>query len=71
MMIKKLHRINLDRLEKAVKYLYKVNSIPIDEIVWMRNGTMFTQSPKKLEDWKFVGLSNVWYCKVNNLIDSD
>lgn len=53
--------VDLDELQKAKNLIDLTNSVPLDEIVWQRNGETMPIPLEELEDWRFTGLSNNWF----------
>lgn len=51
-------RVSVEKVEAAREYLRTVNKIPLEDIVWTRQGRDIEVADEMIKDWKFVGLSN-------------
>jgi hypothetical protein len=40
------------------KKLWEINSVPFSEVEWFEDGKLLTISPERLEEWRFIGLTN-------------
>ena len=63
-------QVDLDTLQSHLNYRDKINDTPLDEIVWVRGGKLVQVDTAVVDDWRFVGLSNVTFAK-EHLLDSD
>lgn len=50
--------IDLVEFERAMDVIAKVNSVPLEKAIFVRDGVVLRASPKEIEEWKFTGLSN-------------
>lgn len=50
--------IDLDALQAAKDLIDKVDSVPLNEIAWQRDGATMPVDLETLDAWKFTGLSN-------------
>lgn len=50
--------IDLDALQAAKDLIYKVDSVPLNEIAWQRGGATIPVDLETLDAWRFTGLSN-------------
>jgi hypothetical protein len=53
--------VNLEKLEEAMRYIKQMNEVPLEEIIWLRNGEVVHYSEKQIADWKWIGLSNAYF----------
>lgn len=51
-------RVDLTQLEAVIAYLRILESMPLDEITWLRNDEIVPVSEEILTEWKFTGLNN-------------
>lgn len=61
-------RVSLQELLAAQAYLDKINKCPLDKIVWYDNDDEMDVAPELIEEWRFVGLSNVDFA-FNHLVE--
>jgi hypothetical protein len=62
--------VNADFLQEASDYIKWVNSLELKEIVFRsRESSDFIPTSTVVEDWKFAGLSNVWFAKEYGIIN--
>jgi hypothetical protein len=55
-----MHVVNYDEVMRQIEIRRGINSLPIDEIEWVRDdGTKIKFDPKLLEEFKFIGLCNI------------
>jgi hypothetical protein len=52
--------VDLDELQKAKDFIALVNSVPLAEIAWQRNGETMPIDLEALEEWRFTGLNNYY-----------
>lgn len=50
--------IELTELETVRAYLARIESVPLKDITWMRNGKTILVNPEAVEEWKFTGMNN-------------
>jgi hypothetical protein len=60
--------VDLDSLQAALDYLRSINTAPLADVIWLRNGERVAIPPGAVADWKFVGLSNTEFARVHELI---
>jgi hypothetical protein len=64
--------LDLSELRKALAFIAEVNSVPLVDIEYVDSksptGSLQKVPASEVEDWKFIGLSNVYYFAENNLI---
>lgn len=66
--------VNLDELKKAKELIDRINSVPLDRVVWQENGNTIEVNAELIRMWKFTGLSNNWFAYsalLSNTIDND
>jgi hypothetical protein len=59
--------VPLEQLQAAMDFIAGVNSFDLAQIVWTRDGNPVPVRKKKIESWKFTGLSNVYFAKDTKL----
>jgi hypothetical protein len=58
-------KVDINKLQEALDYIKLINSVDLDKIDW---GT--TDFPAvSVSDFKFIGLSNVSFAELNNIVD--
>ena len=50
--------VEINKLEEVYAYLKSIESVRLEDIVWMRNGDVVEFTKEEIEDWKFTGLNN-------------
>ena len=50
--------VDVDELEKCLRYLKSINSSELSKIVWMKNGNELFVSQSELDEFLELGLSN-------------
>jgi hypothetical protein len=55
--------VDLQRLQEAVDYITIVNSVDLDQIEWRRDNKQVHIEPELIEEWKFIGLTNVTFAR--------
>jgi len=52
--------VNYDEVVRLIKMRFAINRCPLEEIEWVRDdGTKIEVNPKLIQEWKFIGLSNI------------
>lgn len=51
--------VSLEEIEAMQARRAEINAVPLAEITWTRNGVPLPVSKERIEDWKFVGMSNI------------
>lgn len=59
--------VNVEELRRALDYIADINNTPLEDIWWEINGEVMRVEKEKIEEWKFIGLSNVFYAEDNLL----
>lgn len=59
--------VNLEEFDSMMRYRRIINQTDLDDIQWMRNGEEIKVTPDILEEWKFIGLSNVDFPRYNDM----
>lgn len=52
-------RINVEEIASLKNRIKEINSIPLEEIEFLRDGEPLTISSECLDSWKYVGLNNI------------
>ena len=50
--------VNVDEIERCLRYFKEINNADLDEIVWMRHGDQIVPDPALIKEFRFIGLSN-------------
>lgn len=50
--------VDINELERCLRYFKAINDAPLEDIVWMRGDEMLTPSEDDLDNYAFIGLSN-------------
>lgn len=53
--------IDLDELQKAKGLIDLANSVPLEEVVWQRDGATVSVPEMESRAWKYIGLTNVYF----------
>jgi hypothetical protein len=57
-------RIDIEEVEKLLEYRHIIESIPIKEVEWYKNGFKLNIPEKALDCFRFIGLSNLYFIKL-------
>ncbi len=58
---KKTVTIDLNELQKAKDLIDLANSVPLENVVWQRDGVTVNPPKVEFDAWKYIGLSNVHF----------
>ena len=58
-------RIHIEEVKGHIKRLEYINSIPLDEIVWMKEGQQLNIPQKTIDEFELTGLSNKDFISTN------
>lgn len=61
-------QVHIEKVLDLKRQLREINSVPIKEIIWLKNGSQIEYLQQDLEDFIFTGLSNtdfIDYCLEN------
>lgn len=61
-------QVHIEKVLDLKRQLKEINSVPIKEIIWLKNGSQIEYLQQDLEDFIFTGLSNtdfIDYCLEN------
>lgn len=61
-------QVHIEKVLDLKGQLKEINSVPIKEIIWLKNGSQIEYLQQDLEDFIFTGLSNtdfIDYCLEN------
>lgn len=53
--------VSIEEVRQLRARLNEINSIPLDQIVWTLNDNVVMFSEEAIAEWKYVGLSNVYF----------
>jgi hypothetical protein len=51
-------QVHIEKVLDLKRQLREINSIPLKDIVWLKNGNKVECSQQDIEDFRFIGLSN-------------
>lgn len=54
-------QISVEEVAALIQRRKEINIIPLENIEWTLNGVPIDIDPKEIEDFKFIGLSNVTF----------
>lgn len=60
--------VSIEEVRRLRARLNEINSIPLDQIVWTLNDNVVVFSAEEIAEWKYVGLSNVYF--IEHALDS-
>lgn len=60
--------VSIEEVRQLRARLNEINSIPLDQIVWTLNDNVVLFSEEAIAEWKYVGLSNVYF--IEHVMDS-
>ena len=58
------HVIAIEEVEALLSRIRTINALPLQNIVWVRDGLPIPVTKDDLDDWKFTGLSNVTFAEM-------
>jgi len=63
--------IDVDELEKCLAYLQVINQADLKKLAWVRKGKRVKVPKIYIEEWKYVGLSNLdfYRTEIKNNVD--
>lgn len=53
--------VSIEEVRRLRARIEEINSIPLDQIVWTLNDNVVMFSEEAIAEWKYVGLSNVYF----------
>lgn len=51
-------QVHIEKVLDLKRQLREINSVPIKEIIWLKNGNKIEYLQQDLEDFRFTGLNN-------------
>lgn len=51
-------QVHIEKVLDLKRQLREINSVPIKEIIWLKNGSKIEYLQQDLEDFRFTGLNN-------------
>ena len=51
-------RVEMTHLRSAMAYLAIIESVPLEEILWIEDGKAIPVTPAEIAEWKLTGLNN-------------
>lgn len=51
-------RVDLEELERCMRYFKSINSIDMSDIQWFKGGEEILASEEDLDEFRFIGFSN-------------
>lgn len=58
-----MYIVNVEVIERYLQAIAEINAMKLADIEWHKDGIKIDISPEEVEEWKFVGLSNVCFMK--------
>lgn len=59
--------VELSQLAAVFAYLARIESVPLADITWLNNGEAVKLTPERIDEWKFTGLNNRDFARVELL----
>jgi len=59
--------VSIEEVRRLRARIEEINSIPLDQIVWTLNDNVVMFSEEAIAEWKYVGLSNVYF--IDHMMD--
>lgn len=59
--LKERRRIDIEEVRRLYRRIEQINNTPMGEIDWYEDGNKVEIQPQTLNEWKFVGMSHVWF----------
>lgn len=59
--------ISIEEVKQLRDRLNEINNIPLEQIVWTLNDSVVLFSEEAVADWKYTGLSNVYF--IDHMMD--
>lgn len=50
--------VELNQLSAVFAYLARIESVPLADITWLKNGEAVKLTPDQIEEWRLTGLNN-------------
>lgn len=64
--------VHLERLQELLAELNEINNASLHDIKWFKDGKEVHVLPGDIQEWRFIGLSNVQFaCIHENLLNED
>lgn len=60
--------VSIEEVRRLRARIEEINSIPLDQIVWTLNDNVVMFSEEAIAEWKYVGLSNMYF--IEHVMDS-
>lgn len=62
--------VDVKKLQEALDYIKAINECNLDELFWGGYKSSEVAINVSLEDFKFMGLSNLYFAQLNDLINT-
>lgn len=59
--------VSVEEVRQLRARLDEINSIPLDQIVWILSDNVIPFSKEEIAEWKYTGLSNVYF--IEDMLD--
>lgn len=53
--------IDVEHVQQVIREKNEINSIPFENIVWYQDGKELSITQQVLDNWKYLGLSNIYF----------
>lgn len=64
--------VHLERLQELLAELDEMNNVSLQDIKWFKNGEQIYVTDEDIQEWRFIGLSNVQFARQHeDLLNED
>lgn len=64
--------VHLERLRELLAELDEMNNVSLQDIKWFKNGEQIYVTDEDIQEWRFIGLSNVQFARQHeDLLNED
>lgn len=64
--------VHLERLQELLAELNEMNNVSLQDIKWFKNGEQIYVTDEDIQEWRFIGLSNVQFARQHeDLLNED
>jgi hypothetical protein len=58
-------KVSVEEVKFLLSRLAEINSVPLESIIWTSYGKDLEVPAHRIDDWKFVGMSNVYFIETD------
>lgn len=62
--MKSKHTVKIEEFREVMRYLREIESTPLENIKWMKNGKEVKVTKDQIDEWRFTGLNNRDFAKL-------